>query len=69
LIWYQAGASEATGTTEFVHPFGPLGIQSAIRFLIFGLKHSQTTLLLMIQFISICNNIFLKIISILESMK
>jgi len=44
LIWYQAGTSEATGTTEFVHPFGPFGIQSAIRLLIFGLEHGQTAL-------------------------
>jgi len=44
LIGNQASTAETTGAAQFVHPFGPFWIQSAIGLFILWLEYSQTFL-------------------------
>ena len=41
LIWNKTTSSKTTWATHFVHPLGPFGIQTSIRFFIFGFEHSN----------------------------
>ena len=41
LVRYEAGPAEAAGTADPVHPLGPLGVQPAVRFLVFGFVDSD----------------------------
>lgn len=39
LVGDQAAATKATGTADFVHPLGPLGVELSVGFLVLGLEH------------------------------